>query len=88
MLGISTTGCGTGSFLFRTIKYTRPILIGSLVAAVVSLVVVYPGVRAFGAVGIMVAAVAAQIANLAYMLLTWLRMPKGQAGAFEAQAES
>jgi O-antigen/teichoic acid export membrane protein len=75
------------SFLFRTIKYTRPILIGSLVAAVVSLVAVYPGVRAFGAVGIMLAAVAAQIANLAYMALIWVRLPKVPPESFEAQQE-
>ena len=73
------------SFLFRTIKYTRPILIGSLVAALVSLVAVYPGVRAFGAVGIMVAAVAAQIANLAYMVLIWMKLPKAEPRAYEAQ---
>jgi Na+-driven multidrug efflux pump len=74
------------AFLFRTIKYTRPILIGSVVAAVVSLLAVYPAVRGFGAMGIMLAAVAAQIGNLAYMILTWVRMPKTQA-VFETQPE-
>ena len=75
------------SFLFRTIKYTRPILIGSLVAAIVSLVAVYPAVRGFGAAGIMLAAVAAQIANLAYMVLIWMRMPKTEPGTLEIQPE-
>jgi O-antigen/teichoic acid export membrane protein len=74
------------AFLFRTIKYTRPILIGSVVAAIVSLVAVYPAVRGFGAMGIMLAAVAAQIGNLAYMILTWVRMPKTQE-VFETQPE-
>ena len=75
------------AFLFRTIKYTRPILIASLVAAGLSLAAVYPAVRAFGAAGIMLAAVAAQIGNLAYMFVTWRRMPKPQARAFEPQPE-
>ena len=75
------------AFLFRTIKHTRPVLIGSLVAAVVSLAAVYPAVHALGAVGIMLAAVAAQIGNLAYMVLIWMRMPKDQAPLFEAQPE-
>ena len=66
------------SFFFRTIKHTRPILIGSLAAALVSLIAVYPAVRAFGAAGIMLAAVAAQMGNLVYMTLAWMRMPKAQ----------
>ena len=75
------------AFLFRTIKHTRPILIASVVAAMVSMAVVYPAVRGFGAMGIMVAAVAAQVGNLAYMWLAWMRMPKTQAPLFEAEAE-
>ena len=75
------------SFLFRTVRYTRPILFGSVVAAIVSLGLVYPSVRSFGAAGIMVAAVAAQVANLAYLGLAWMRMPKKEAPVFEAQAE-
>ena len=75
------------TFLFRTIKRTRPILIGSVVAAVVSLALVYPAVRGFGAVGIMLAAVAAQTGNLAYMLLIWVRMPKAQSPLLETQPE-
>jgi len=74
------------AFLFRTIQKTRPILFGSVVAAIVSLAAVYPAVRGFGAVGIMLAAVAAQIANLAYMVVIWARMPK-PAPVFEAQPE-
>ncbi|HEY3626036.1 MAG TPA: hypothetical protein VGL00_07125 [Terracidiphilus sp.] len=73
------------AFLFRTIKKTRPILIGSVVAAIVSLAAVYPAVRGFGAAGIMLAAVAAQIANLLYMVLAWARMPKTENPAFETQ---
>jgi len=75
------------TFLFRTIRHTRPILIGSVVAAVVSLAAVYPAVRGFGATGIMLAAVAAQIGNLAYMAVTWARMPKARAPVFETQPE-
>jgi hypothetical protein len=44
-------------------------------------------VRGFGAAGIMLAAVAAQIGNLSYMVVTWRRMPKPQAPAFETQLE-
>jgi O-antigen/teichoic acid export membrane protein len=75
------------SFLFRTIKTTRPILIASVVAAAVSLALVYPAVRTFGAVGIMLAAVAAQIANLACLFVSWKRMPSVRAELFEAPAE-
>ena len=75
------------AFLFRTIRHARPILIGSMVAAIVSLAVVYPAVRGFGALGIMVAAVAAQVGNLAYMGLAWMRMPKSQTPLFDAQPE-
>jgi len=62
------------SFLFRTIKSTRPILISSIAAAVISIGLVYPAVRTFGALGIMVAAVAGQIGNLVYLFLAWIRM--------------
>lgn len=75
------------AFLFRTIQKTRPILMGSVVAAVVSLAAVYPAVRGFGALGIMMAAVAAQIGNLVYMAVAWARMPKTQAPVFETQPE-
>jgi O-antigen/teichoic acid export membrane protein len=76
------------AFLFRTIKHTRPILIGSVVAAIVSLILVYPAVRGFGAIGIMLAAVLAQVANLAWLILAWIRMPKASTVIFEAQPES
>jgi hypothetical protein len=75
------------SFLFRTIKGTRPILIGSIVAAIASLALVYPAVRGYGALGIMLAAVAGQVGNLAYLILAWVRMPVARAQVFEAQAE-
>jgi O-antigen/teichoic acid export membrane protein len=72
------------SFLFRTIKSTRPILIASLVAAMISLALVYPAVRSFGALGIMLAAVAGQIGNLVYLILAWMRMPLARADALHA----
>jgi O-antigen/teichoic acid export membrane protein len=75
------------SFLFRTIKHTRPILTGSVVAALASLALVYPAVRGFGAIGIMIAAVAAQVGNLIYLVFAWLRMPKARTAEFEAQPE-
>lgn len=75
------------SFLFRTIRHTRPILVGSVVAAIVSLSAVYPAVRGFGAMGIMMAAVAAQVGNLIYMGMAWMRMPKEQATVLETQPE-
>jgi O-antigen/teichoic acid export membrane protein len=75
------------AFLFRTMKSTRPILVGSVVAAMISLAAVYPAVRAFGAVGIMLAAVAAQIGNLAYMFSVWVRLRKVQKPLLEAQPE-
>jgi O-antigen/teichoic acid export membrane protein len=75
------------TFLFRTIRHTRPILVGSIVASVVSLAAVYPAVRGFGALGIMLAAVAAQIGNLACLTVIWARMPKTQAPLFETQPE-
>ncbi len=75
------------SFLFRTIKHTRPILTGSVIAALVSLALVYPAVRGFGAIGIMLAAVAAQVGNLVYLTLAWLRVPKASTTEFEPQPE-
>jgi O-antigen/teichoic acid export membrane protein len=75
------------SFLFRTIRSTRPILIASILAAIISLVLVYPAVRAFGAIGIMLAAVAAQIANLACLIVSWFRMSSLRPELFEAQPE-
>jgi O-antigen/teichoic acid export membrane protein len=75
------------AFLFRTIRRTRPILMGSIVAALISLALVYPSVREFGALGIMLAAVAGQAGNLAYLILAWVRMPTARAAVFEAQVE-
>jgi O-antigen/teichoic acid export membrane protein len=76
------------TFLFRTIKSTRPILLASVAAAVVSLALVYPAVRHFGASGIMFAAVAGQLANLAYLIFAWMRMPMASATTMEAEAGS
>jgi O-antigen/teichoic acid export membrane protein len=62
------------TFLFRTIKNTSPILISSIVAASISLSLVYPMVRSFGALGIVLAAVAGQIGNLLYLIFAWVRV--------------
>jgi O-antigen/teichoic acid export membrane protein len=57
------------TFLFRTIKNTTPILIASVVAAAFSMSLVYPLVRSFGALGIVIAAVAGQAGNLLYLAI-------------------
>lgn len=62
------------NFLFRTVENTRPILIASVVAAVISMALVYSTVRAYGALGIMLAAVAGQVGNLAYLAIAWKRI--------------
>jgi O-antigen/teichoic acid export membrane protein len=62
------------TFLFRTIESTRPILISSVVAAVMSMSLVYPMVRSYGALGIVMAAVGGQIGNLAYLAIAWIRV--------------
>ena len=62
------------TFLFRTIENTRPILLASIAAAVMSLSVVYPLVRAYGALGIVMAAVSGQIGNLVYLIVAWMRV--------------
>lgn len=63
------------TFLFRTIKNTTPILIASIVAAACSMALVYPMVRSFGALGIVVAAVAGQMGNLLYLIIATVRVP-------------
>lgn len=72
------------SFLFRTIKSTRPILIASAVAAGISISLVYPAVHGLGAMGIMVAAVAGQVANLAYLIVAWAAMPLARGNVVHA----
>jgi O-antigen/teichoic acid export membrane protein len=62
------------TFLFRTIESTRPILISSVVAAVMSMSLVYPMVRGYGALGIVMAAVGGQVGNLAYLAIAWMRV--------------
>lgn len=62
------------SYLFRTINRTPSLLVASLLAAVTSLVLIYPCVRSFQAMGIMVAAVAGQSANLLYLVVVWMRI--------------
>jgi O-antigen/teichoic acid export membrane protein len=75
------------TFLLRTIRSTRPILVASIIASIVSLALVYPAVHGFGAIGIMLAANAAQVANLAWLVLAWMRMPSMRAELFQAQSE-
>jgi O-antigen/teichoic acid export membrane protein len=60
-------------FLFRTIENTRPVLMASVVAAIASLSLVYPMVRGYGALGIVMAAVAGQVGNLVYLAIAWIR---------------
>lgn len=62
------------TFLFRTMRNTTPILIASVVAALASISLVYPFVRNFGALGIVMAAVAGQAGNLLYLVFAWLRV--------------
>ena len=62
------------TFLFRTVENTRPILISSIVAAVISISLVFPMVRGYGALGIVMAAVAGQIGNLVYLIASWSRV--------------
>ncbi len=64
------------TYLFRTIERTGVILMASLVAAIVSLLVLYPSMHALHAMGIMVAAVAGQTANLLYMTIAWMKIRK------------
>ncbi|MGB0125329.1 MAG: hypothetical protein WA419_18300 [Silvibacterium sp.] len=62
------------NYLFRTINRTPSILIASLLAAFTSLLLIYPCVRSFGAMGIMVAAVAGQSVNLLYLVVVWMHI--------------
>jgi len=62
------------TFLLRTIENTRPVLLASVIAAVMSLSLVYPLVRAYGALGIVMAAVGGQIGNLFYLIVAWNRV--------------
>jgi O-antigen/teichoic acid export membrane protein len=62
------------SYLFRTINRTPSLVIASLLAAVTSLILIYPCVRNFSALGIMVAAVAGQSVNLIYLTAVWMRI--------------
>ena len=62
------------AYLFRTINRTPSLVIASLLAALTSLALIYPCVRSFSALGIMVAAVAGQSANLVYLTVVWLRI--------------
>jgi O-antigen/teichoic acid export membrane protein len=61
------------TFLFRAIGRTSAILGGSAAAAAASLLLIYPLVRGFHTTGIMLAAVAGQVANLVYIALAWVR---------------
>ena len=76
------------SFLFRTVENTRPILNASLVAAVLSMALVYPMVRGYGALGIVMAAVAGQIGNLAWLAIAWTRISAGNGRTIGDPAEA
>lgn len=75
------------TFLFRTVETTRPILIASIVAALISMSLVYPMVRGYGALGIVMAAVAGQIGNLGWLAISWSRIPAENGKIVEAAAE-
>lgn len=62
------------SYLFRTINRTPSLVFASLLAAVTSLVLIYPCVQSFSAMGIMIAAVAGQAVNVTYLTAAWLRI--------------
>lgn len=61
-------------YLFRTINRTPSLVVASLLAALTSLALIYPCVQQFSALGIMVAAVAGQSVNLAYLTFVWIRI--------------
>ena len=63
---------------------TRPILISSVVAAVMSMSLVDPMVRGYGALGIVMAAVCGQLGNLVYLAIAWLRVSSAANGKFFA----
>ncbi len=62
------------TFLFRTMESIRPILISSILAAVMSLALVYPMVTSYGALGIVMAAVFGQLGNLVFLIAAWTRV--------------
>jgi O-antigen/teichoic acid export membrane protein len=62
------------SYLFRTINRTPSLVMASLLASITSLALIYPCVRSFAAIGIMVAAVSGQAVNLGYLTMVWLRI--------------
>jgi O-antigen/teichoic acid export membrane protein len=75
------------NFLFRTLENTRPILIAAIIAALLSMALVYPMVRTYGALGIVMAAVAGQLGNLAWLALAWMRVSAGNGKMVGAAAE-
>jgi O-antigen/teichoic acid export membrane protein len=76
------------TFLFRTLNRTGAILFASAAAAAASLVTIYPFVRGFHTLGIMLAAVAGQVANLSYLAIAWLRTRTQAAPQRELEAAS
>jgi O-antigen/teichoic acid export membrane protein len=74
------------TFLFRTIESTRPILIASIVAALMSMSLVYPMVRSYGALGIVMAAVGGQVGNLSYLAIAWMRVSSVNNGGLMSSA--
>lgn len=76
------------TFLFRTLNRTSAILWASAAAAGASLLTIYPAVRGFHTLGIMVAAVAGQAANLIYLAWAWTRLRSRMAREQEMQVVS
>ena len=74
------------SYLFRTINRTPALLIASILAALTSLALIYPCVRAFQAMGIMVAAVAGQSVNLLYLAVVWIQIRSSLNGGEQGAA--
>lgn len=62
------------SYLFRTIDRTPSLVVASLLAAATSLILIYPCVESFSAMGIMIAAVAGQAVNVMYLTVAWTRI--------------
>lgn len=62
------------NYLFRTINRTPALLMASFLAALASMVLIYPCVSSFGDIGIMFAAVAGQTVNLLYLAWVWMRI--------------
>lgn len=75
------------TYLFRTINRTPSLLMASFLAASTSLLLIYPCVRSFDDIGIMIAAVAGQLVNLLYLAWVWMRIRSSLEQTEEVVAE-